>query len=96
LGRGLKATRENDGFHIVVFAQLPDEELREVIGEDELAERLSRSRNDEWGVVFYPCISNAPFGNQRKLTFRQVTFVDESRDNVRVFYVAARGVKVRR
>jgi len=69
LERVLKITRENDGFHIVIFTQLPDEELCEVIGEDELAERLSRSRNDEWGVVFYPCISNASFGNQRKLYF---------------------------
>lgn len=46
-------TGENHRFHIVVFTQLPDEELREVIRENELPKRLSRSRNNEWGVILY-------------------------------------------
>jgi hypothetical protein len=52
----IKFTGENHRFHIVVFTQLPDEELREVIREDELPERFSRSRNNEWRVIL--CLSN--------------------------------------
>ena len=45
------ADRENERLNVVVIAQLPDEELREVARVDELPERLARAPDDERRVV---------------------------------------------
>lgn len=45
-------TRENHRLDIVVFAQLPDEELGEVARVDELTERFTGASYDEWRAVF--------------------------------------------
>lgn len=45
-------TGQNDRVNFVVFPQLPDEQLGEVVRVDELPERLAGSCYDEGGVVF--------------------------------------------
>ena len=47
------ADRENERLNVVVVAQLPDEELREVARVNELPERLARAPDDERRVVLY-------------------------------------------
>jgi hypothetical protein len=46
-------TGQNDRVDFVVFSQLPDEQLGEVVRVDELPERLAGACYDEGGVVFY-------------------------------------------
>jgi hypothetical protein len=47
------ADGEDDGLDIVVLAQLPNEEAREVVRVDELAQRSARAGNDKGRVVFW-------------------------------------------
>ena len=44
-------TGENDGLDVVVLAQLPDKQLREVTRVDELPQRLARAAHDERRTV---------------------------------------------
>lgn len=48
-----KLTTENDRLHVVVFTELPDEQLGEIVGVDELSERLSGASYDKRSAVLY-------------------------------------------
>ena len=69
---------------------MPDEELREIMRIDELAQGLAGAAHDEGRVVLCKRASEASIVGlgESQRTLREVTLVDKSGDNVRILEIA--------
>jgi len=46
-------TRKNDRFNIVIFSEHPNKKLGQIPGENELAQRLPGTSDDERSIILY-------------------------------------------